>query len=378
MKLSRYYKDFFRNESASGIILIVITVLTLVAVNFILREKFLGFWQSDLLGKPLDFWVNDLLMTFFFLLVGLEIEREIYVGELSDLKQALLPIMAAAGGMIVPALIYISINYSSGPIDGFGIPMATDIAFSLTILTILSSRIPSSLKVFLTALAIIDDLGAIIIIAIFYTKNFSLLYLFLALALLLVMIILNRKKVQGLLFYFVPGALMWICFYKAGIHPTIAGVLIAFVIPFGKGDEDSPSHKLEARLHYPVAFFVLPIFAIANTGILLSSSDFESLLSANSLGIILGLLVGKPLGIFLFSLIGVKTKICSMFEGLKWSHIIGAGMIAGIGFTMSIFITLLASDEQSAIKISKLAILIASFLAATSGYLFLRFTSRSN
>jgi len=378
MKLSKYYKDFFRNESASGIILIVITVLTLVAVNFILREKFLGFWQSDLLGKPLDFWVNDLLMTLFFLLVGLEIEREIYVGELSDLKQALLPIMAAAGGMIVPALIYISINYSSGPIDGFGIPMATDIAFSLTILTILSSRIPSSLKVFLTALAIIDDLGAIIIIAIFYTKNFSLLYLFLALALLLVMIILNRKKVQGLLFYFVPGALMWICFYKAGIHPTIAGVLIAFVIPFGKGDEVSPSHKLEDRLHYPVAFFVLPVFAIANTGILLSSSDFESLLSANSLGIILGLLVGKPLGIFLFSLIGVKTKICSMFEGLKWSHIIGAGMIAGIGFTMSIFITLLAFDEQSAIKISKLAILIASFLAATSGYLFLRFTSRSN
>jgi NhaA family Na+:H+ antiporter len=176
--------------------------------------------------------------------------------------------LAAAGGMIVPALIYISINYGSGPIDGFGIPMATDIAFSLTILTILSSRIPSSLKVFLTALAIIDDLGAIIIIAIFYTKNFSLLYLFLAIALLLVMIILNRKKVQGLLFYFVPGALMWICFYKAGIHPTIAGVLIAFVIPFGKGEENSPSHKLEARLHIPVAFLILPVFAIANTAIL--------------------------------------------------------------------------------------------------------------
>jgi NhaA family Na+:H+ antiporter len=378
MKLSKYYKDFFRNESASGIILIVITVLTLVAVNFILREKFLGFWQSDLLGKPLDFWVNDLLMTFFFLLVGLEIEREIYVGELSDLKQALLPILAAAGGMIVPALIYISINYGSGPIDGFGIPMATDIAFSLTILTILSSRIPSSLKVFLTALAIIEDLGAIIIIAIFYTKNFSLLYLFLAIALLLVMIILNRKKVQGLLFYFVPGALMWICFYKAGIHPTIAGVLIAFVIPFGKGEENSPSHKLEARLHIPVAFLILPVFAIANTGILLSSSDFESLLSANSLGIILGLVVGKPLGIFLFSWIGVKTKICSLFEDLRWSHIAGAGMIAGIGFTMSIFITLLAFDDQVAIKTSKLAILIASFLAATTGYLFLRFTNRIN
>jgi len=377
MKLTKYFKDFLRSESASGIILIVITVLTLLTVNFIFRERFLAFWQTGLLGKPLDFWVNDLLMTFFFLLVGLEIEREIYVGELSDLKQALLPILAAAGGMIVPAFIYISFNSQSGQIDGFGIPMATDIAFSLTILTILSSRIPSSLKVFLTALAIIDDLGAIIIIAIFYTKHFSLLFLILALALLVVMILLNRKKVQGLLFYFIPGALMWICLYKAGIHPTIAGVLLAFVIPFGKGDESSPSHKLETRLHAPVAFFILPVFAVANTGILLSSSDFETLLSANSLGIIIGLLIGKPLGIFLFSWIGVKTKICSMFEDLKWSHIAGAGMIAGIGFTMSMFITLLAFDDQFVVKISKLAILFASFMAATSGYLFLRFTNKS-
>jgi len=256
--------------------------------------------------------------------------------------------------------------------------MATDIAFSLTILTILASRIPSSLKVFLTALAIIDDLGAIILIAVFYTKNFSLLFLLLAVGLFLIMVVFNRKKVKEPIFYFIPGVLMWICLYKAGLHPTTAGVLFAFVIPFGKGDESSPSHKLEARLHSPVAFFILPLFAVANTGILLSSSDFESLLSANSLGILIGLVIGKPLGIFLFSWIGVKTKICSMFEDLRWSHIAGAGMIAGIGFTMSIFITLLAFDDQSAIKISKLAILIASFLAATSGYLFLRFTNRLN
>jgi len=376
MKFTKLYKDFLKNESASGIILIVITILTLVTVNFIFREKFLGFWQTDLLGKPLDFWVNDLLMTFFFLLVGLEIEREIYVGELSNLKQALLPIMAAAGGMLVPAFIYISIAHGSGSVGGFGIPMATDIAFSLTILTIMSGRIPLSLKVFLTALAIIDDLGAIIIIAIFYTKNFTLQFLLLAVALFLIMVVLNRKKVCNLLFYFVPGALMWICLYKAGIHPTITGVLIAFVIPFGNCDEKSPSHLLESKLHIPVAFIILPLFAIANTGILLLSSDFESLLSLNSLGIIAGLVIGKPLGIFLFSWIGVKTKICSMFEGLKWSHIIGAGMIAGIGFTMSMFITLLAFDDQFTIKISKLAILIASFLAATSGYLFLRFTNK--
>ena len=376
MKDTKFFRDFFRSESSGGILLIVLTILTLVTVNFILKEKFLDFWETGLLGKPLSFWVNDLLMTFFFILVGLEIEREIYIGELSDLKQALLPIMDAAGGMIVPALLYISINAGSGNIDGFGIPMATDIAFSLTILTILASRIPSSLKIFLTALAIIDDLGAIIIIALFYTKNFSLLYLLLGISLLLLMIVLNRKKVSRLIFYFVPGALMWLCIYKAGIHPTIAGVLLAFVIPFRKGDGNSPSHKLESKLHAPVAFFVLPVFAIANTGILLSTDDFNSLLTVNRLGIIIGLVLGKPLGILLFSWIGVKTGICTMFEDLKWSHILGAGMVAGIGFTMSMFITLLAFEDIQTIKISKLAILIASLLAAVSGYLFLRFTSR--
>jgi NhaA family Na+:H+ antiporter len=296
---------------------------------------------------------------------------------LSDLRQALLPILAAAGGMLLPALIYISINYSSGSIAGFGIPMATDIAFSLTIITILASRIPSSLKIFLSALAIIDDLGAIVIIAIFYSKNFSFLYLALAIAILLVMVVMNRKKVSRLIFYFVPGALLWLCVYKAGIHPTIAGVLLAFVIPFGKGEPDSPSHRLESRLHIPVAYIILPLFAIANTGIIISSADFKHMLSQNSLGIIAGLLIGKPVGIFLFSYLGVKTGLCSMFEDLKWRHIFGAGMIAAIGFTMSIFITLLAFEDQGIIKISKIAVLAASFTAAITGYLFLRFSCKN-
>ncbi|MCU0409604.1 MAG: Na+/H+ antiporter NhaA [Bacteroidales bacterium] len=374
MKLTRIFRDFLSKESAAGVILIVITIATLLSANFVFHESFTDFWKKDLFGKPLDFWVNDLLMTFFFLLVGLEIEREIYKGELSDFRQALLPIMAAAGGMLVPAAIYLSINFSSGALNGFGIPMATDIAFSITVLTILASRIPSSLKIFLTALAIIDDLGAILIIAVFYTKGFSVAYLGAAVALLAVMIALNRSGVRRLAWYVLPAVLMWICIYKAGIHPTISGVLFAFVVPFGNGDENSLSHRLETRLHIPVAFFILPVFAIANTGIILEAADFQKLLSPVSLGIILGLVIGKPAGIFLFSWLGVKTGLCSMFEDLKWRHIIGAGLIAGIGFTMSIFISLLAFDDPAEIKAAKLAVLIASVIAACAGYLYLRFS----
>ncbi len=375
MKLTKHFKDFFKHESASGIILIVITILTLLTVNFILKDTFLGFWKTEWIGKPLDFWINDVLMTFFFLLIGLEIEREIYIGELSNFKQALLPIFAAVGGMLVPAMIYISFNHS-GSINGFGIPMATDIAFSLTLLAILSSRIPSTVKIFLTALAIIDDLGAIIIIAIFYTKSFSFLYLSVAIALFLLMVLFNRKKIHNLLFYFIPGIVMWLCVYKSGIHPTIAGVLLAFVIPFGSGDEKSPSYKLQLKLHTPIAYFVLPVFAIANTGILLSTNDLPFLLSMNSLGIIIGLVVGKPLGIFIFSWLGVKTKVCNLFENLEWKHILGAGFIAGIGFTMSMFIAMLAYEEPDFIKNSKLAIIIASFTSAIIGFLFIRFTNK--
>jgi len=376
MKLSKLYNEFFKSESSSGIILIIITVSTLFTVNFILKEQYLGFWDTLFFQKPLLFWVNDVLMTFFFLLIGFEIEREIYIGELSSVKKALLPLFAALGGMIVPALIYVSINYNSVSISGFGIPMATDIAFSLTIIAIIASRIPSSLKIFLTALAIIDDIGAILIIAIFYTKGFSFLYLSIAVAIFLLLVVFNRRKIKNLLFYFVPAIFMWICIYKSGIHPTVTGILLAFVIPFGNGDEKSVSYKLQHKLHTPVAYIILPIFAIANTGILINSSDFVHLLSLNSLGIIFGLVIGKPLGVSLFSWLAVKLKFCTLFENLKMKHVLGAGMVAGIGFTMSIFIALLAFEDAELIKISKLSIIVASMLAAVFSMLFFVATNK--
>ena len=376
MKLSKLYNEFFKSESSSGIILIIITVSTLFTVNFILKEQYLGFWDTLFFQKPLLFWVNDVLMTFFFLLIGFEIEREIYIGELSSIKKALLPLFAALGGMIVPALIYVSINYNSVSISGFGIPMATDIAFSLTIIAIIASRIPSSLKIFLTALAIIDDIGAILIIAIFYTKGFSFLYLSIAVAIFLLLVVFNRRKIKNLLFYFVPAIFMWICIYKSGIHPTVTGILLAFVIPFGNGDEKSVSYKLQHKLHTPVAYIILPIFAIANTGILINSSDFVHLLSLNSLGIIFGLVIGKPLGVTLFSWLAVKLKFCTLFENLKMKHVLGAGMVAGIGFTMSIFIALLAFEDAELIKISKLSIIVASTLAAVFSMLFFVATNK--
>jgi Na+:H+ antiporter, NhaA family len=377
MKYTALFKDFFKSESSGGIILILITLLTMVTVNLFFQAQYMEFWETIFLGKSLNFWINDVLMTIFFLLVGLEIEREVYIGELANIKQALLPIIAAIGGLFAPALIYILINISSGSISGFGIPIATDIAFSLTILTIVASRIPSTLKIFLTALAIIDDIGAIIIIAIFYTKDFSIMYLSLAFAIFSILYLFNRKGLQNLLFYLIPGTFMWICMYKSGIHPTITGVLLAFVIPFGNGDEKSPSFKIQLKLHKPVAYFILPLFAIANTGIVISSNDFVHLLSVNSIGIMLGLVIGKPLGITVFCWAAIKLKICNLFEDLKMKHILGAGLVAGIGFTMSIFITLLAFDDAQMIKISKLSIIIASMLAAFLGILFIRLTNNA-
>ncbi len=376
MKLTKHFISFLQSESAGGITLIFATILTVLSVNFIFYEQFTLFWHFNFLGKSLDFWVNDVLMSIFFLMVGLEIEREIYIGELSKIKQALLPIMAAIGGMLVPALIYILINIKTGNIDGFGIPMATDIAFSLTVLTLLGKRIPVSLKVFLTALAIIDDLGAIVVIAIFYTSNFSILYLSIALALFGIMFIFNRKGIKNLWFFFIPGIVMWIFVYLSGIHPTIAAVILAFVIPFGNGDEHSPSYKLQLKLHNPVAFTVLPIFAIANTGIILHPESFSAMFSPNGMGILLGLIIGKPLGILLFSYAAVKLNISSMFENMNYTHIFGAGMIAGIGFTMSIFISILAFDSVEIINISKLSVFVASILSAGIGYFYLLLNSR--
>ncbi len=337
-------------------------------------QNYLHLFHYEIAHKPIEFWINDGLMTVFFLLVGLEIEREVYIGELSDLKKSLLPVIAAIGGMIVPALIHFAINCGTATQNGFGIPMATDIAFSLAILSLLGNRVPTSLKIFLTALAIIDDLGAIVVIALFYSKSFSLLYFGMAMGLFGLMLILNRLRVYRIWIYLVIGIVMWFCMYRSGIHATVTGVLLAFAIPFGKGGEDSVSYRLQHKLHSPVAFIILPLFALANTAIIIPSGILNDLSAPNSYGIIYGLLVGKPVGIFLFSFSGIMMGWCILPEGLKKRHLLLTGLLAGIGFTMSIFITLLAYTDPYIITTSKVAIIIGSVLSAILGYIGLTLT----
>ncbi len=356
--------------------LIVCTLASLVITNSTLGASYLGFWQSYYGGLSVEHWVNDGLMAIFFLLIGLELERELYNGELSNFKNALLPIFAALGGVAVPALIHFTLNRGTDTQAGLGIPMATDIAFALGVLAILGSRVPASLKIFLTALAVIDDLFAIIVIAIFYTAKLSMLYLAGSLAIFVMLLILRRYfRVVQMTPYLLGGVLMWFLMLKSGVHATIAGVLLAFTIPFSakEDDEDSPSHKLEHFLHRPVAFFILPIFALANTGIIIGADWYHSLSTANSSGIIFGLLAGKPVGITLLSFIAVTFGICRLPLDLNWKHIFGAGLLGGIGFTMSIFITNLAfTGNASVINASKMAILFASLTAGTIGFLWLK------
>jgi len=374
MKTTKLFNEFFQSEKSAGIVLLICSIFSLILANSFAGQSYTGFWHSNIISKPLEFWINDGLMTIFFLLVGLEIEREIYIGELSNVKKSLLPVFAAAGGMLAPALFHFSLNHGTNYQSGFGIPMATDIAFSLGILSLLGNRVPVSLKIFLTALAIIDDLGAILIIALFYSTGFSITYFGFTILIFIVMLILNRLKFQKIWVYLILGGIMWFLMYKTGIHPTITGVLLAFAIPFGSGNEQSPSYSLQHFLHKPVAFFVLPLFALANTAILFPSSIVGSFTNSNSYGIILGLLLGKPLGIFIFSVLGVAVGLCSLPKEIKKTHLIGVGLLAGIGFTMSIFITLLAFSENSTIVSSKISVLIASILAGSLGFLWLYIT----
>ncbi len=371
MKLTRLFNDFFESEKSGGILLICCTALSLLFANFLISDSYIHFWHQSF-GGSLVHWINDGLMTFFFLLIGLELEREIYVGELSSLKNAALPFFAALGGMLVPAGLFLLFNYATPTQAGAGIPMATDIAFAIGILSLLGKDVPASIKVLLTALAVIDDLGAIVVIAIFYTETIVFTNLILALAIFLFLLSLNRLKVYNLIPYILGGIAMWYFMQKSGVHPTITGVLLAFSIPFGNGDEKSTSFVLQHWLHKPVAFFILPIFAIANTSILIDRNWHLELSHTNSIGIFVGLLVGKPLGVFLFSFLSVSMGLCALPKELKWVHIIGVGILAGIGFTMSIFIALLAYDLPEFINMSKIAILIASFVAGISGYIWLK------
>lgn len=374
-RLTKSFNEFFESEKASGVILIICTLFSLSVVNFLLGEKYLNFWNRYIGGMSLEHWINDGLMAVFFLLIGLELKRELYKGELSNFKRALLPIFAAIGGIATPAAVHYLFNRGLPSQAGIGIPMATDIAFALAVLALIGSRIPASLKVFLTALAVMDDLGAIVVIAVFYTAELSTGYLFNAMIVLGLLFLLNKAKVMSLIPYIVGGALMWFFMLKSGVHATIAGVLVAFTIPFTAkvDDESSPSYKLEHFLHKPVAYVILPLFALANTGIIIGMDSFGEIANANEIGIITGLVVGKPVGIFLFSFAAVAFGICRLPLDLNWKHVLGAGMLGGIGFTMSIFITNLAFPEmETAIKGSKLAILVASLAAGFLGFSWLK------
>ena len=374
--LSATFQRFFHSEKSSGILLILCTVISLAITNSPLGSDYLGFWQKPLGGLSVELWINDALMAIFFLLIGLELERELYSGELSSFRNALLPLFAALGGVLTPALIHFSLNAGTPTQAGIGIPMATDIAFALGALALLGKRIPAALKVFVVAFAVIDDLCAILVIALFYTAKLSIGYLAAALAVWMMLIVLNRKfRIMALSPYLVGGTLMWLFMLKSGVHATIAGVMLAFAIPYSAKDEDqhSPSHKLENILHKPVAFIILPIFALANTAVPIATHWMAGLGSSNSLGIIAGLVVGKPIGVTVFCFLLVASGTSQLPKPLSWKHIFGAGILGGIGFTMSIFMTNLAfAGNIPTIDASKTAILLASLLAGGLGMLWLR------
>lgn len=379
MKLTKLFTEFFENEQASGVVLILCTLASITIANSPFGHDFLEFWHIKIgfevgdihMKQSVEHWINDGLMAIFFLLIGLEIEREIYIGELSDMKNASLPIFAAIGGMVVPALFYFLLNRGTETQSGIGIPMATDIAFALAILALLGSRAPVALKIFLTALAIVDDLGAMMIIAFFYVGDFSFIYLALALGIYAGLLVLNYLGVRSLYFYLIPGLVMWYFMLSSGVHATLAGVLLAFAIPFGNGDENSPSYGLQHILHKPVAFIIMPLFAFANTGIVLDGKWIEGLGTSNSLGVFAGLFFGKPLGILLFSFLAVKAGLSQLSSDVTWKHILGAGFLGGIGFTMSIFITLLAFNDPEIVQSTKISILLTSLLAGVTGFIIL-------
>lgn len=352
------------------------TVLSLLLANTPVGTDYWNLWQFQLAGLSLAHWINDALMAVFFLLIGLELERELYSGELSKLQNALLPLVAALGGIVTPALIHYTLNAGTPGQAGIGIPMATDIAFALGALALLGARVPASLKVFVVAFAVIDDLCAIVIIAVFYSSGLSFGYLGAALAVWLLLVAMNRwLRWMALLPYLLGGALMWFLLLKSGVHATLAGVMLAFAIPYSARDADqaSPSHRLEEWLHKPVAFIILPLFALANTALAFGGNWLQDLVSSNSLGIMLGLLLGKPLGVSLSCYLAVAVGLCRLPPDLNWRHIVGAGLLGGIGFTMSIFISNLAfAGAAPVIDASKIAVLLASTLAGLAGFFWLQ------
>lgn len=373
------FSAFFRSSSAGGILLLICVAISLGIANTGMAGSFENFLQYPFgfenqtvqLRYPVLLWINDGLMAIFFLLVGLEIKREVVEGELSSLKQASLPVLAAIGGVVLPAVIYSLFNSEEATANGWGIPMATDIAFALGILSLLGDKVPSGLKIFLAALAIVDDLIAILVIAIFYSSELHTDYLMYAGGIFLLQIAFNRMGLKNIFFYVLPGIVMWYFIHHSGIHATIAGVLTALTLPTTEDDTESSLEKLEHALTKPVNFIIMPIFAIANTNITFESSMAGGLFGNMGLGIVLGLFLGKPAGIFLMSWLSVKSGLSELPEKTKWMHVLGLGLLGGIGFTMSVFIALLSFNDAGHQTEAKFAILIASLLAGIAGFMVL-------
>ncbi len=383
--ISKPFKWFFKLEAASGLVLLFSAVLALIISNsnystyyFGYLEKYIFIGFNDIgLKLSLLHWINDALMAIFFFFVTLEIKREFLQGELSNFKQALLPIIAAVGGMVVPALIYVLINLGDPEtMNGWAIPSATDIAFSLGVLSLLGKRVPLSLKVFLTALAIIDDLGAILIIAIFYSGDLNIKYLLLMLAAFIILLIINKFNIKKFLPYLIVGIFLWDFTHNSGIHATIAGVLLAMTIPHRKKEKDfSLLIKVEHAISPYVAFGIMPLFAFANAGVSLEGLSFSSLLNKVPLGIVLGLFVGKQLGVFVFSYISIKLKVAQMPSNTSWYNFYGVGILTGIGFTMSLFVGNLAFVENMQYMDGvKIGVLTGSLLSTLAGYFLILLT----
>ena len=384
-RVTREFRIFYNSQKFSGVLLIFCTAVSLYLANSALSENYLSFWHNAWINTPAAWhlptapvaFINDVLMAVFFLLVGMEIKREAKSGELSSFQRASLPVAAAVGGMLAPALIYWGFNQGTSTAHGWGIPMATDIAFALGVLSLLGNRVPDSLKVLLTALAVADDLGAVLVIALFYSGGLQLNYLLVAGVIVVALYLLNRFKVQQLWPYLSLGLLLWYCIHLSGIHATISGVLLAMMIPYDDKTVNDPLQRLEHALHIPVSHIIMPLFALANTAIVLEGNILDALLLTSSLGIMAGLLIGKPLGIMAFVWLSVKTKLSKLPFGIDIRHIIGMGLLGGIGFTMSIFVSLLAFADPGLTDPSKLAILTASTLSGIIGFIYLNRLFRS-
>ncbi len=380
-----FFQNFLKKESASGILLMSAAFLAIIVANSPLSNLYAALLDTPVeirigalhIAKPLILWINDGLMAIFFFLIGLELKRELLEGELSDPKKIVLPAFAAIGGMVIPALIYASLNWNDpAALKGWAIPAATDIAFALGILAILGKRVPLALKIFLVSLAIMDDMGAIIIIAIFYTSDLSVSSLVVAITAIVILSVFNVAKLKSLTPYLLVGIILWVAVLKSGVHATLAGVVLAFLIPLKTESEDEKSlaKTLEHDLHGSVSFVIIPIFAFANAGVPLAGLSISTLLEPIPLGIILGLFFGKQIGVMLFSFIAVKIGIASLPENVNWKQLYGVAFLCGVGFTMSLFIGSLAFEQGGTEAIfmnDRLGILVGSIISAVVGYFYL-------